>query len=360
MSTLHRSILLLACLPLVACNRDEHQNAQVPRPVLTTTVTSSLDKGSGFAGTVEARYQTARGFQVLGRIESFNVDVGDTVARGQRLAALDPTSFRLDVNSKIGDVARAEARLKNASSQMERTRRLVSSGSSTQAQLDADIQAHAAARAGLDQANAELDKARTRVDYTVLTSDEDGVVVDKAADVGRTVNAGQPVMTIARTDVRDVVVDVPDAVSSSLTAGIPFEVRLQADPGITAMGRIREIAPQADDATRTRRLKVTLERPPEAFRLGATVTAEPIRVVDRTLALSIPRGALVGEAGRATVWVVDPQDRTVHATRVRTGPAGAHDVPVLDGLSAGQIIIVAGQSDLKDGQTVAFDGEKGQ
>jgi membrane fusion protein, multidrug efflux system len=107
-----RIAALLTCLPLVACGKDDEGTQQPPRPVLTMKVISDLDAGPGFAGTVAARYQTARGFQVLGRIESFDVDVGDLVERGERLSELDPTSFQLDVNSKIGDVARAEARLK--------------------------------------------------------------------------------------------------------------------------------------------------------------------------------------------------------------------------------------------------------
>jgi membrane fusion protein, multidrug efflux system len=351
-----RIAALLACLPLVACGKDDEGAQQPLRPVLTMKVTSDLDAGPGFAGTVAARYQTARGFQVLGRIESFNVDVGDLVERGERLAELDPTSFQLDVNSKVGDVARAEARLKNASSRLERTRRLISSGTSTQSQLEADIQARAAAQAGLDQAIAELEKARTRVDYTRLASDEAGVVVAKSADVGQTVNPGQPVVMIARTDVREIVVDVPEQVAASFRTEESFDIVLQADPSVTAKGRVREIAPQSDEATRTRRVRITLDATPQPFRLGATVTARLSDPTDRAVSLKIPHNALVEDDGGAKVWIVDPQQQTVRAVPVTVQQTMGSEAQISSGLSSGQIIVVAGVSDLKDGQKILFDG----
>jgi membrane fusion protein, multidrug efflux system len=344
----------LACLPLAACDKDDKPAASAPRPVLATKIQSPLSAGAAFAGVVEARYQTARGFQVLGRIESFDVDVGDSVRKGEHLAKLDPTSLQLDVNSKIGDLAKAEARMNNAASTLERTQRLVASGSSTQARLDADVQAHAAAQASLEQAKAELDKAKTRVGYTVLTSDEDGVVVSKDADVGRTVNAGEPVMTVARTDVREVVIDTPDDMAGALKIGDRFRLSLQVDPSVTAEGAVREVAPQSDAATRTRRIRITLERPPEPFRLGATVTAEPLGAPEKQTAFRIPSSALLDGGATASVFVVDPQTQTVSSKPVKTAKGSASDVQVLEGLSAGQYVVVAGVSDLKDGEKVVF------
>ncbi|WP_018897706.1 efflux RND transporter periplasmic adaptor subunit [Rhizobium sp. 2MFCol3.1] len=356
MNISYRMAILSACVSLASCNAKDEAAPQPPRPVLTMKVASAFDDGPGFAGTVEARYQTARGFQVLGRIESLDVEVGDWIEKGQRLAALDPTSFQLDVNSKIGDTARAEARLKNAASTLDRTRRLVSSGASTQAKLEADIQALAAAQAALDQSNAELAKARTRVDYTTLNAGEDGVVVSKDADVGQTVNPGQTVVTIARTDAREVVVDVAPELAASLGAQEAFDIVLQADPSVTARGRVREIAPQADAATRTRRVKIALEAPPEPFRLGATVTAKLSNPPRTAAAMRIPRSAVMDADGGASVWVVDPQQQTVRATAVTIQQSTDNEMQISNGLSSGQIIVVAGVSDLKDGQKIQFDG----
>lgn len=354
MSALFRFTPLLALFPLVSCGQDEQAAAPPPRPVLAMKVVSALDSSAGFAGTVAARYQTTRGFQVLGMIETLDVDVGDLVTKGQQLAELDRSSFQLDVNAREGDVTKAKARVDNATTTVARTRQLLASNTSTPAQLEADEQALAAAKASLDQANAELVKAHTRLDYTKLVSDENGVIVSKEADAGQTVSAGQPVLTIARTDAREVVVDVPEPIAAALKLGAPFDIFLQVDPAIAVKGRVREIAPQSDEATRTRRVRIAMENPPEPFRLGTTVTAKPSGAVDAPTVLKIPRAAVVEAGGKTSVWVVDAKEQTVHSKDVIIDKPSDREVQISSGLSAGEFVVTAGVSDLKDGQKVVF------
>ena len=88
-------LLLGAVAGLTACHRRAEAPAPPIRPVLSIVVAPEAAGGAAFAGTVEARYESILGFRVLGRMIARDVNVGDQVKQGARLAALDPTPFQL-------------------------------------------------------------------------------------------------------------------------------------------------------------------------------------------------------------------------------------------------------------------------
>ena len=353
-----RSSLIVAALvvaTLAGCSPEEEAPPPV-RPVLSVVV-KPIDEGKiTFAGTIQPRYQTDRGFQVLGRIIAYNVDIGDVVKRGDVLAQLDPTPFALDVRAKEGELARARSELKNSTLAAARTERLVGQEVGTQADLDADRQVRDADAASVSQAEANLTKSKEQLGYATLVADEDGVVTTKDADVGQTVSAGSKVMTVARVDVREAVVDVPESVADSLATDAPLNIRLQVDPTVEVGGKVREIAPQADASTRTRRIRVTLDRIVEAFRLGTTINATALAATgDRFL--EVPASAIL-EGDRGTrVWVVDEETKTVATVPVAIGDRNDRFVRLTGGLEEGTRVVVAGIRSLKEGQPVKTDEE---
>ena len=145
----------------------------------------------GFAGTVEPRYKSDLGFRVLGRIISRDVNVGDVVKKGQRLATLDPLAYQLAVRSAQADLASATARLENAAATETRQRTLLQQNIATQAQFDAAEAARESAEAGVTSARANLDKAEEQLGYTELRADFDGVVTATEAELGQVVQPGR-------------------------------------------------------------------------------------------------------------------------------------------------------------------------
>ncbi len=163
------------------------------------------------AGTVEPRYTTNIGFRVLGRLIARPVNVGDLVEEGQILAAIDPTTLELAVQSARAELSRNKARLANASATEERKRTLIVSDSTTKASLDDAEYARAGAQASVARAQANLTKALEQLGHAQLKAEFAGVVTAVSADVGQVVSPGQTVVTVARPDVREAVVDVgPD------------------------------------------------------------------------------------------------------------------------------------------------------
>ena len=340
---------------LAACQEKQHAEAPAPRPVLSVVVSPQTVRTVGFAGTVEPRYKSDLGFRVFGRIISRDVNVGDVVKKGQFLATLDPITYQLAVRSAQADLASATARLENAAATEARQRTLLQQNIANQAQFDAARQSRETTEAGVTTAKANLDKAEEYLGYTELRADFGGVVTATAAEVGQVVQPGQTVVTVARPDIREAVVDLPESIGWGLRPGARFDIALQVDPSVRASGSVREIAPQADPTTRTLRVRIALDKPPESFRLGTTITATV--TTQAAPGIELPVSALLERDGKAMVWIVDPAARTVSTRDVRVVARDGSSVRVLDGLTPGTRVVVAGVNSLTPGQTVKITDE---
>lgn len=353
MTVLARStgILLLAAT-LAACQEEPEAPPPI-RPILSTVAETVQARELGFAGTVEPQYMVELGFQTFGRIVARDVDVGDTVVAGQRLAALDSVAAELAVRIADSDLASARAQQANAATGESRQQTLVDEKTGTPADLDAAKQARASADAAVLRAQANLAKAMEQLGYTVLKARFGGIVTATGAEVGQTVAAGAAVVTIARPDLRDAVVDIPDDFGDLLKVGTEFDVALQLDTSITARGKAREISPDADPTTRTRRVRIALEDPQPNLRLGTTITATASTTASSMITL--PLTAILERDGKQYVWVVDPATATVARREVSLGSATGGRVPVTAGLEPGTRVATAGVHTLTDGQAVKLD-----
>jgi len=131
-------------------------------------------------------------------------------------------------------------------------------------------------------------------------------------------------------------------------------VSLADDPKVTARGRIRQIAAQADPVTRTFEVKVGLTDPPEAMRLGATVNGR-VNTSSGPM-IDIPATALTRMSGQPSVWVVDPSTSLVAIRNVDVVRFDPAQVIISQGLDSGEIIVTAGVQALHPGQKVRVLG----
>lgn len=344
------SAVLAICVAAAGC-QDEMAAPLPVRPVLSTVVTPVQTEEGSIVGTVEPRFKTDLSFRVQGRLISRPVHIGDTVDKGQIVAAIDPTSLELAVRSAVADVASAQAKLTNASGFEERQRTLLKTQVISQSDMESAEQATASAQATLAREEADLTKARENLSYAQLKAEFAGVVTAVSAEVGQVVSSGQAVVTVARPDIREAVVDVADDVADTLQIGQPFTVSLQLDPAIRAEGKAREIAPQADAVTRSRRVRITLDKPPATFRLGTTVTTA---VTSSRPVLRLPPSAILARDAKTFVWLVDPSKATVALREITSEPDDGGGVRVVAGIEAGLRVVTAGVHSLADGQKVRY------
>ncbi|KTQ92619.1 hypothetical protein NS226_15055 [Aureimonas ureilytica] len=348
------SVSLVSLLALAGCQKQEAAPEPVVRPVKSAVVRPFQDQAPVYTGTVEPQVSTDYSFQLLGRIVSRDADVGSEVKAGQVLATLESTLLQQAVDAAEAALTGATATLVNAQGVAERQQALRQSNTSTQASVDSAEQALQAARASSIQAEASLAKAQEQLSYARLVAGFDGIVTAVSAEPGQVVAAGQPVLTIARPDLRDAVVDLPDSDAGSLRIGAPLRVALQLDTAATADGRVREIAPLADPVTRSRRVKIALDNPGEGFRLGSIVkVALP---GDDAQSLALPATAVLETGGQTRVWVVSADGASVASRAVSLKRAADGGWVVLDGLHEGERVVTAGVHSLTEGQRVKTDG----
>src|SRR5262245_45686581 len=340
---LPRTALAVFALPamLAACQPEPETAAPAARPVRTVTV-EKREAGVPITltGRIEAEDEVTLGFRIAGRVLENDRKLGDRVEPGQVLARLESQNERNALRAAQANLAAAQGQLTQARNHFERQDTLLKQGWTTRANHDQATQALQTAQSQVDAAEAQLKAAHDLVSFTELKADAPGVLTAIGPRGGEVVQAGQMIFRVARKDGRDAVFDVPAQLIRSAPRDPLITVSLTDDPAVTALGRVREIAPQASPVTRTFEIKVGLTAPPEAMRLGATVTGR--MEVESVPIIEIPATALTKFNRQPAVWIVDPSTLMVAIRNVdilRFDPAS---VAVSGGLDTGEVVVTAG------------------
>jgi len=346
------SRIALLLLPfLAACGEGAPPPAPEPRPVRVTTVEPrSNGEVVSLTGTVQAETEANLGFRIDGRMIERLVNVGDRVQAGQVVARLDRTNEENNLRAARAALVAAEAQLVEVEGNYVRARDLLRSGFGTRQRYDQAVQQLQTARSAVDAATAQAAIAENRLGYTDLVADASGTVTARGAEPGEVVAPGRMVLRIARQGGVDAVFDVPPVVKDQAPPNIIVDVALTLDPSVRAQGRVREVSPSADPVTGTFRVRVGLEDPPPALRLGSTVTGR--MTLDGGAAISVPASALTRQGAMPAVWVVDPGAQTVALRPIEVLRHDPARVIVASGLATGDVVVTAGVQALRPSQKV--------
>jgi RND family efflux transporter MFP subunit len=342
---------------LAACQQEIDASAPEARPVPTVIVARGAAGAEVvLTGRIEARDEAALAFRISGRITENDLKLGDRVEPGRVLARLESQNESNALRVAQAQVAAAEGQLTQARNQLERQQTLLADGWTTRARFDEAQQALQSAQSRVDDTEAQLKAAHDQVSFTELKADAPGVLTAIGPRAGEVVQAGQMIARIARQGGRDAVFDVPAQLIRFAPADPAITVSLADDPGVTAMGRVRELSPQADPVTRTFEAKVGLADPPQAMLLGATVNAR--MRMEATAAIKVPAAALTSFNRQPAVWVVDPLSRTVSMQNVEVLRFDQKTVVISQGLDTGDIVVTGGVQALHPGQDVRLLGSQ--
>jgi multidrug efflux system membrane fusion protein len=340
---------------LAACSKDAPPPEDV-RPVRALTLAAGGVRASTeFSGDVRPRYESRLGFRVGGKISARKVDVGSGVRRGTLLMQLDPQDLRLGQAQAQASLRAAQTNADLARAELKRYQDLRSQNFVSQAVLDQKVAAARSSQASVEAARAQLNEQANQTGYASLVSDIDGVVTGIDAEVGQVVQAGTPVVRVARTDEKEVVIGVPEDQVDELRQAGEVKVRLWADPNRSIAGKIREISPVADPATRTYTVKVSIPAS-EDVRLGMTAVVDIVRQSGAATGAQMraPLSSLVQNKGASAVWVIEGANgaQQVKLQPVQVGGVTGNDVLLTAGVRPGQAIVTAGVNLLKNGQKV--------
>ena len=300
-------------------------------------------------GEIHAHDETILSFRTGGRIVTRSVDIGDRVNAGQLLATLENTTSQNQLDGAQADYEGAKASAQVAALNVNRMQKLMPTGAIARTQLDTARADWLVARARLKNSESALRNARESLGWTRLIAPRSGVITEVSASAGQVVNGGQSVLTLATGEALDVVFDIakPEAIPPQEQAGL--RVSLLSDPSVQASAAVRDISPQADPQTRTWRVRATLQNPPLAMALGASVTVTLPATGPHGYAL--PASALSRVDDKPAVYVINPQSQAQLRVVV---PAyyTATSVIISGGLEPGDRVITAGVSKLRSGEPV--------
>jgi multidrug efflux pump subunit AcrA (membrane-fusion protein) len=344
------------------------------------------------SGTVSTPYSPANvSFLVSGKVVFVGPREGEFVRKGQVLARIDPTDFTLSVKGAAAQVASAQAALEKAvhsarpelleqarisferaEDEYRRIKMLYDSKSLApndfqkykaayehakqeyeQAKAGGQKEDKALAKASFNQSAAHLEVARKALSDATLCAPMDGYIANRSIEPGDTASPGRPVFEIVQMDPVEVNVGVPETDVHLVRIGQQAEMTFPALPGKPFQGTVRVINVSADPNTRTYMTRITVANPEHLLRVG--MVAETRIRGDRTVSMAtLPGDAVVRDPQGATqVYVYYPDQKRVYAKRVEIGAAVNKNVEIKSGLSGNELIVVAGQTKLRNGLTVS-------
>jgi RND family efflux transporter MFP subunit len=345
------SVVLLALLfGLGGCSSQPEPAAAAPETVRNIAVftlhRADVPDLLEAAGTVRAARTSELASQMMGNITEILVHEGDRVQKGEVLAVIDDSQPRAAVdrataalNAAQEQLAAANAELDLAESTLQRYQNLYQKKSVSPQEFDEVKTRQQASRARRDmaqageaQAKAALAEARTALAYARIRAPFDGVVTAKKADPGTLASPGMPLFTIE--DVRRYRLETPvnETDLRYVKKGEEVPVAIDALGGAELKGKVAEIVPAADPASRAFLVKIELPRDTR-LRSGLFGRAEFPR--GERQALLIPSSAVVNRGQLQGVFVLD-QNKVASLRYVTLGRASGSEIEVLAGLQDGE------------------------
>ena len=329
-------------------------------------------------GTVEARRSWMLGPTVAGRVLSVKADVGDQVKAGQLLAEMDPVDLTqrlasLDaaltraVSAQAGAAAQlldATARRDLAAINFKRNQDLANQNFISAGAMEARLQEKASADAALQAAKSSLtgagqDLTRLQADRAALQQQRialrllapaDGVVSSRDAEAGSTVVAGQAVLRLMDPASLWIKLRIDQGRSSGLAPGLPAQIVLRSRAGTTLAGRVARIELLSDSVTEERIAQISFDSAPDAVSVGEMAEVTLQLPATRNAAL-VPAASIQHQGNTSGVWRIEA-GKPVFAPLKLDERSLDGQVRVLDGLKAGDTVIVYSQKALSSGSRI--------
>ncbi len=333
--------------------------------VLTPTQASTVLTATGYT---YARSRAAVGAKIIGRVIELPVDEGDSVAAGDIIAVLDSEDLQASVRLAEASLNEARARLADAERELMRQTDLVEDQLTSQAAYDTAVTRRDVAVAQVGTAEARLNAAQAQLDYTVVRSPIDGVVIERNLEVGEMVAPGGftsqqstgSIVRIADPTSLEIEADINESYIARLQLGQRASIRVDAVPDFDYSGSLRQIVPTADRQRAVVQVKVSIDNRDERLvpDMSCTVTFLEEGIDESELVLPpkllVPEEAVRYAGNAAFLFRIDGD--VLRRVRVELGEASAGRVEVMQGMTGGETIVSRDSASLEDGQRVRVSG----
>jgi multidrug efflux pump subunit AcrA (membrane-fusion protein) len=353
-------LVSLVCLPGCGKPGRERPGGDESLPTVSVRVQTAESQEQlvteEIVGTVRAKLHAALEAKLSGRIDNLAVLLGQRVRAGQLVAHLDAAEIKARLEQ-------AEAGLQQAERDWKRTSSLFEQQAVTRSERDA-------ADARFRVAKAAVAEAQAMEGYVEVLAPFDGVVTEKWANVGDLAAPGKALVDIEDPAALQLEADVPEAIASRIQQDARLAIRVDSMKS-ELIGTVREIAPIADAASRTFRVKLDLPTLPDDPAAPVTAHSAPgtqhpafstpnflrsgqfarlVLPVGETTSVRVPASAVLLRGQLEILFVVVNQRAQLHL--VKTGKRVGDEVEILAGLDAGDSVVISGAAQLADGQAV--------
>ncbi|HEX9780450.1 MAG TPA: efflux RND transporter periplasmic adaptor subunit [bacterium] len=335
------ALIALAALVPAGCGAksggEGAPGGMAPVPVVAVRATQApLAETITVAGSLAADELVDIATEIDGFVHAIAFKEGERVAQGDVLVTLDQQKLAAAVDKAKADLALADATLARLS-------KLGSSGAVSRQEVDRAVAEQEVARAQLALARAQLEDA-------VLTAPFDGTVGARLVSPGQYVTRGQRLTTLISQDPIKAELRVPERYLRELAPGQRLALTVAAYPGTTFEGEVYFVAPQIEPASRTALVKARVPNPDGRLRHGMFANLTLIVTV-REDAIVVPEAALMWDADKATVFVIDERQQA-QIRSVEPGVRRPGLVELVRGIAPGDAVVTEGMQKLRPGAPV--------
>ena len=358
----NRFALGAAALTLCACGATEAPSADPPlRPVRVAVVT---DEGGvrerTFSGISRSTQESRLSFRVGGTVVELPVQVGDQLRAGDLIAALNSSTFDLQVQQAQASLAQALANQRNADANYERVKGLYANSNASRNDLDAARANAESARAQVQSARKSLEIAQLDQSYTRLAAASDCTVVSVAVELNENVSVGSEIARVSCGSGIEVGLGIPGSLIGQFAPGMPASVRFTDLPNRTFPATVSEVGVASGASSATFPVTVTLDAYDPAVRssLSAEVTVQFQR--ENSGIQVVPAAAVIRDESGTFVYLADPQDDKTAVIRrrpIEIGELTEGGVEIASGLEPGDRVVTAGTSVIRESQTVLLPAQ---
>ncbi|MEM7256830.1 MAG: efflux RND transporter periplasmic adaptor subunit [Pseudomonadota bacterium] len=363
LTTVHLWLLSLAVV-LGGCQGNE---SEAPAPVAPLRPVKVVEANLGgeslqrvLSATVISADSQDLSFRISGAITSIPVNVGDRLNQGDIVATVDQLPFELGESEARAALSQATANFRNAQSQYQRTRELYASEAATLSDLENAKANESAAGATLTQAREGLNSARLNLQYSTLLSPSDNCqIVSVPVSVNQNVNAGQTIASIACGNQQRLRTVVPESLINTISLGMPVTANINSGNTLIT-GTVAEIAVSSDNNAGYP-VEIAMDSPPPGVRTGMAAEVT-ISISNGEERMVLPLVAILGSSSENYVYVAEPQadHYLIERRAVEIGSIDNNGIEILQGLTPGQNVVVAGMSRISEGMKVTLYQAAGQ
>lgn len=354
-------LFVLASLGLTACEPAVETTEEILRPVRYMTVVEDGDlRSRTFSGTSRSTQISRMSFKVSGTVVELPIDVGDQLAAGALMARLDASSFELEAQQAQANLVQAQANQRNASANYERVKGLYEDNNASRNDLDSARANAESAAAQMRAAQKSLELARLNRSYTRLTADRDCTVASVNVDVNENVNAGTEIATVNCGQALEIEVAIPDSLISAIRPNTAVEIRFDAIEGTVFAGSVRDVGVATSSGSPTFPVILSVDDTDPGLRSGLSGNVTFQFATNRSGdAHLIPLAAVGYDGDNAFVYIAVPADQRnqalIEKRSVSIGELTDLGLEITTGLQAGDRVVTAGVSVIRDGQRVLLN-----